>query len=245
MRVIIKDQEYDNVIDRPRIFARRGRIIENMELHHCNFYWCVLSLTHKPHLRTLVRNVRIVDCYEANCDVNTAIIEDCEINGLRTYGAPLRLLGTVFKHVVLRGQIGSMASVDASNWLGGSPDWLSLKRKKCNAIDASNVEYYKHVDWALDIREAEFRQAYFIGVPASLIRRDPTTQFIVKREKLLDNKWRQIIPQNTSTTIDMDIFLESGIQDMVFVAPKGAPDLFDKKMRYFEKLRKVGIAEPD
>ena len=127
------------------------------------------------------------------------------------------------------------------------PD-LSLNRPyQYQCVDlfrAANAEYYRHVDWALDISQGEFKELDIRDVPVRLIRRDPETQFIVKREVALRGHWRNLDFRETLWRTWISEFLEHEEQDVVLVAPKRHPK-FRSYLADLQLLRRAGVAEPD
>jgi hypothetical protein len=109
------------------------------------------------------------------------------------------------------------------------------------AFDLVNAEFYRNVDWALDIREAEFVECDLRSpMPARLVRRDEETQVVVKRSKLLDGEWRKLdLPQ---WSIALEWLLERGDPDVVLVAGKRSKN-FKKELAELERLRDAGFAE--
>jgi len=82
------------------------------------------------------------------------------------------------------------------------------------------------------------------GIPAHLIRRDPETQIVVKRENALEGKWRALDLENTYWQVAIDFMLEREDPDVVLVAPKRARN-FKDLLRGLQLLREAGVAEPD
>ena len=118
------------------------------------------------------------------------------------------------------------------------------KPKEQAAFDKANGEYYKTVDWALDITEGRFYECELQRVPARLIKRDSETQVIITREKALLGEWKKLDLSKTHWATSIEFFLERGDPDVVLVAPKRHskyPDLLDG----LKMLRDAGVAEPD
>lgn len=90
------------------------------------------------------------------------------------------------KNVALRGKIGDIA---ASHLVGAS---ASVAERQ-PAFAEANAAYYANVDWALDISQAVFASEPDLrGVPGSLVRRDPETQVLVTRERVLRGSWKDL-----------------------------------------------------
>lgn len=224
-------QDFNNLYDR-----NSGRIFQDLELRKCRFISCALSITRNPRRRSLVRNVRLIQCEEIGCAIDTAIIEDTVIDGLKTSDL-LQTWGAVYKHVVLKGNIGRImiSPVIATGW---------AKPHQQAAFDKVNAEYYQQVDWALDISEARFYECDIRGIPARLIRRDPQTQVVVTREKALLGEWRKLDLTRTFWSGWIELFLQEEALDVVLVAPKRHPK-FNDLLDGLKMLRDAGVAEPD
>jgi hypothetical protein len=184
----------------------------------------------------VIRNVKLVDCAMAGT-LDGAIIEEVVVDGLRT-GKWLAGYASVFKHVTMRGKIGAIMIKSIMRALEDANS--SINRFYAEA----NAAYYASVDWALDIREAEFIEADLPGVPGHLVRRDPATQFLVTREKALQGAWRTLDLSETYWPDAIEMFLTGGLSSVVLVAPKRVSS-FQKLLHGLEKLRDAGVAEPD
>lgn len=209
----------------------------NMEFRSCYFQGCALSITHQPSLRSTVRNLNLEKCSQRGCTIFGAIIEDVTINGLTTHGQLLQTWGAVFKHVVLRGKIDRLMISQAIR-----AGLAELDEQA--AFDKANAEYYRHVDWALDISQGEFKELEIRSLPAKLIRRDPETQIVVTREKALAGEWRDLEFQEALTPFAIGKLLERGDPDRVMIAGKRHPK-FRRYLEDFRLLRRAGVAELD
>jgi hypothetical protein len=239
---LFRKHEGDSVkIFEDRVFEcfydRGGRTFSNLEFRRCRFESSRISITRDPRRRSTVRNVKLVQCEQLGCAINTAIIEDVMVDGLKTHGQLLQTWGAVFKHVTLKGNIGRiMLSPAVATGLA--------KPHEQRAFDEANAAYYAEVDWALDISQARFEECDIRGIPARLIRRDPETQVVVTREKALLGEWRQIDLSGTYWGGWIELFLEDGEPDVVLVAPKRNPH-YRVLLDGLKKLRDAGVAEPD
>jgi hypothetical protein len=106
-------------------------------------------------------------------------------------------------------------------------------------------EFYSHVDWAIDIHDAEFDDFSFRtgAVPARLVRRDPETQVIVKHERVMEGSWRKL-DLDSYTRLVLDLVLAEQVFDSVLVVPKRMKGS-SKLVSDLRKLQAAGIAEPD
>jgi hypothetical protein len=207
---IFQDREFQSINDR-----NSGKTFSNLEFRRCHFESCRISTTRNPRRRSTIRNVKIIDCEELGCVLDAAIVEDVLVDGFKTHGL-FQIWGAVFKHVIVRGRFGRlMTSPLIATAMGTSAEQ--------NAFNISNTLYYENVDWAFDICEAEFEEADLRGVAAHLVVRDPDTQFILTRERALEGKWKDINLNGTHWKTSIELFLDRGAQDQVFVAPKRNP----------------------
>jgi hypothetical protein len=211
-------------------------LISDLELVHCTFRDCNLWTLEDPSRRAVVQNVRVESCQilGENSKVRGAVIEDCVIDGL-TSGGLMHMDGCVFRHVTVRGRIGTLMLTNAP--LVVAPE---VKRQFVEA----NAEYYGSVDWALDIREAIFdEQMDLRGIPSALIRRDPRTQVVVTRKGIEEHPW-------VSSDLDsrvrswISLMVRFGWTDGVFVVPAKHPRR-QSMLDSLAKLRELGVAEPD
>lgn len=189
-------------------------------------------------MHSTVRNIKILNCSQRGCVIDSAVIEDCIVDGFDTRGQLLRCWGAVFKHVVLRGKIGKLMTSSIVELFKERP-------QKQAAFDAANEAYYRNVDWALDISGAEFQSFDIRGnVPARLIRRDPETQVVVTREKALNVPWKDLPLNEMLWKVSLELILSQGLPDKVLVAPKRNPR-FKELVADLRTLQAAGVAEPD
>lgn len=213
-----------------------GRVFEDLEFRRCRFESSSISITRNPKKRSTVRNAKMIQCEEIGCSLDTAIIEDVIIEGLKTSDL-FQTWGAVYKHVVLRGNIGRIM-------ISPLVATAMAKPKEQAAFDKANAEYYQNVDWALDISEGRFYEIDIRRIPARLIRRDPETQVVVTREKALLGEWKKLDLSKTYWGGWLDYFIKTGNQDLVLVAPKRHQKYIDW-LDGLKKLRDAGVAEPD
>lgn len=211
-----------------------GKTFSNLEFLKCHFVSSRISITRDPKRRSTVRNVKIINCEQHGCALEAAIIEDVLVDGFKTHGL-FQSWGAVFRHVVLRGKIGRIMTSPLVATGLATPD-------QQKSFDAANSQYYTGVDWALDIREAQFEEADLRGIPTKLILRDPETQFIITREKALENKWKDIDLSGTYWKGAIELFLDSGVASKMFVAPKRNPR-FRQLLGGLWMLRDAGVLE--
>jgi hypothetical protein len=231
--MVFRDKRFVMVFDDPPMPP-----IQGMELEGCVFDNCGLSINATVSARTLVRGVRLRDCAVINCDVGPAIFEDLTVDNLKTNDL-LIVWGAAFKQCTFRGRIGKL-KINKS----ASPTWSESILKE---FQAANRAYYSNVDWALDISDAAFQEFEIEGMPADLVRRDPSCQVVVRRENALSTSWRNGISRfNSYWPFVIDMFIESGEADCILVAPKAKPKKqYMKLLDGLKELRDLGVAEQD
>lgn len=216
-----------------------GRTIDGLQFLECRWVGCSLSMrSSSSHGRTVVRNVEITDSQIQSCYIGAPIFENVTVSGLET-GGLLQFFGAAFKHVTLKGKIGRLMPSSTV-----SPGDLSPKQQR--DFDLLNDEFYRNVDWALDIKEAQVVEfdASRLRVPSSLIVRDKETQAVLKREKALLRTWTKLGIMDTEWAVGIELFLKTGAPDTVLVAPKRARN-FKQLLAALNTLREAGVAEPE
>jgi hypothetical protein len=219
-----------------------GAVFADMEFRSCDFESCVLSMAGRPARRSTVRNVRLLHCSQRGCRANCAVFEDVLIDDLATNGQLLQTFGAVFNRTVLRGKIDRlMLSNDVL------PSILkddSERQQEIEAFRSANAEFYRRVEWALDISTGEFRELDLRGIPGHLVRRDPETQVLVLRERALKMEWVGLDFKENLLPTTLQLFLEGQDSSLVYAAPKRHPK-FRRYLDDVKLLRRAGIAEPD
>jgi hypothetical protein len=175
--------------NKPRVFKNRRfknkwypdksgtTLFERARLDNCCFENCILSLTNDIRKRCTVRNVWLTDCEGINSEIGCAILEDVVVDGLKLNDLMIGF-ATRFKRVVLKGKIGPIK-------INSTPLNVDLTQDALAAFERDQRSFYADVDWALDISQAILATFELEGVPADLVRRDPETQAIVRRENAL------------------------------------------------------------
>lgn len=214
-----------------------ARLFCDLEFEQCNFHSSAISITLEPRLRSTVRNVRLTKCELRGCALECAIVQDVLVDGLKTNGL-FQTWAAVFQHVTLKGKIGDVMISPMV-----APGRATAEQQR--AFDAANEEFYSSVDWALDISEAEFVDCDLRGgIPAKLIRRDPETQVVVTRARVLNGEWRKLDLSETYFEVSLENLLRDGHQEKVLVAPKRNKN-FKALLHGIQLLREAGVAEPE
>jgi len=210
--------------------------IRDVELRNCNFMYCEILPAATPRCRPLVQDVLLIDSIVGSCQISTALIEDVVVDGLDTRGSGLWLYACAFRRVTVKGKVGSILIRDSNIPHQHSPKVEARYRNANNA-------FFAKVDWALDIAAANARAIQITGVPASLIRRDPESQVVVRRDKAEAGAWRGIAIEGIFQIALQDL-LKRKAEDVVLVAPRQSPR-FREYVADLELLRRIGVAEPD
>lgn len=233
---------------RDREFARlrdfeSGAVFADMEFVRFRFMGCSVSDGLDHAKRSTVRNMRFIGCEEGAYTIGTAILEGVFVDDLKTHGR-FDVWGAVFKHVTVRGRVGNLKISDYIPGVAGSAE----SAHKLNLrFQAANAEYYNNVDWALDISQAEFEECEIKGVPGQLIHRDPDTQVLIRRSKVLELEGelsRLDLSKTHWMTSLKSILTDRHHVDRVLVAPKRSKK-FKDLLEGLNLLRRAGIAEPD
>ena len=211
-----------------------GSAFSDFEFRRCEFDDCEISQGSRPELRSTIRNCHLHRCIvRENCSINTAIVEDCVVDGLETRGLVF-VRGAVFKHVVLKGKVGRFIL----HW-----PWRA-ESDPGNPFSDANTEYYRGVDWALDLTQCEAKELQLSGVPGRLIRRDPTTQILVTRERAAAVDWRRLPLGGSPYAMSLDLLTRCGEDARVLIAPHRDRS-FQACIQAQKVLRDAGVAEPD
>ena len=208
---------------------------ENISFVGCYFEGCRVGPVEYNRERPLLKNITLTNCEVRGTTIGAAIVEDCLVDGLKTNGL-FQAWAPALRHVTLRGRIGRIMISDVHSTVSSAEEVAKFKRE--------NRHYYESVDWALDIRDAHFTEADLRGVPGTLVVRDPKTQVLVRRERLLDGRWRGLDLASPRWPVSLQLLLDSGLPSKVLVAPRGDP-AFDELVRGLRILQDSGIADPD
>ncbi|MEV4351342.1 hypothetical protein AB0J83_43355 [Actinoplanes sp. NPDC049596] len=202
-----------------------GRTFADLELVRCEFTASHLANYDDPGLSLVVRDVVARRPVVKRSGVHGVRFENVLVEGLT--GTLTQPAGCVFRHVTLRGRSGALMIV-------GPNDGLPPEVQQ--AFTDAIVKYYQDVDWALDITEAEFDTADLYYLPGDLVRRDPETQFLLRRP--------DAVPENLPAyaSIALSRFESTPFDTIVAVAPKRSKNFAEIKEHY-QELRVRGLAD--
>lgn len=227
-------KNFDSLFDRGEALS-----IDGMHFQDCEFSNCALSLTKDFAKRSMVKNVKLENCYAYGCDIGPADFEDVTVHNLATNDL-LIVWGATFNRVKLSGDIGKLKINPYAHHVDRSESVQA-------PFDRHRLNLYSYIDWALDISDARFKEFDVRGIPARLIRRNPETQMIVTRERALMQGWQEKLSStNTLWPFVIKMFLSDGLDDAVLVAPMGASKKKrDALIQGLLELREIGVLEPN
>jgi hypothetical protein len=232
--MILTDVDYRSAFDRGNAL-----VIEGLELSNCSFSHCGLSMTKEIAKRSIVRNCKLTNSAVGGCDIGPAILENIEVDGVDTKEL-LIVWGALFKNVVFRGECGK---IKINHWVHFTDRTAATQAP----FDEARNRFYDSIDWAIDIRDAKFREFEYRGIPGRLIKRDPETQFLVRRENVIDASWRsKVSKSNVHWPFVLELFESDGDEDIVLVAPLAAPKKKrESLLEELRELRALGVADAD
>jgi hypothetical protein len=205
------------------------RTLAGYELSGCEFAGSTLSQFDDPELNLVVRDTTLTRSVCKQSSLSGVRLEDVLVDGVTMSGS-LNLYGCAFRHVTLRGRVGT--------WFVMPPN-PSLPGEVRDAFTTAIQRYYEGVDWALDISEAEFTSAELNYVPGGLVRRNPETQFLLRRE-IVGAVDPAELPSFASIAVSR--FETTPLDCIVAVAPKRSKNFVEIR-DHLQELRERGLAE--
>ena len=232
------------------MYQIKNEVIEGWEKRHlqgieaigCTFDNCSIRLPKKPGNWNLIRDCRAIRCSKVGVFLRGTAIENCELDTIVSGSRmPARFEVCVFNRVTVKGRVTMFFLEPECR----SDMWLQARRARLQRKwDAAMREYYAKVDWALDVREAQFTSAgKLLGVPGELVKRDPERQILIKREKLVDGAWQSLSLDWSQFSIED--FLERSTFESVVLVGSSVKKYRQRDLDEFNRLRNLGIAEPD
>ena len=218
----------ERMFSRSKVLNRIG-IYNDFELVGAAFEHCTLAQFEHP-FETIVRDAAFSNCRATGpCFVHGVKFENIAV---RDFAADevVNFAACVFRNVVLEGAIGPFITTPAHPSLGG---------ERRADISRLMVDFYRDVDWAIDISRGEFADATLPMIPGHLVRRDPETQFLVKRAPLEESSQAELPLIGKSYRRR---FKSSPFDSFVAVAPR-LSDSFEEIYVQLSELRELGLAE--
>jgi hypothetical protein len=227
-RTLLEGIEFNRLLD-----ADSGRVIQNLELRHCSFRNCTLSLGFDPGKRTVVRRVTVSHCRVPLRfgTIGAPIFDEVTVEDFRS-GQVLLLWGAAFRHVVFKGRMPQIIFNERTARESVSSDYAE------RFVEA-NREFYRQVDWAVDISAAEFASMRLTSVPGELVRIDPRTQIRINRSRLAARGWADL-PLPSITRVAIEQCMRSKFEYQVVAAGRRSKFL-SEELRGIEILREEGL----
>lgn len=244
MTALIEKRQFAEELRYPASYALPDPL-EDVHLRGCTFELFQHPTQQGVSDRPTVRGLTVERCHFTGCEIGPVILEEALIDTIwihRGKWGPQLIAGSAFMHVTIRGRVtGGIA-------FAPSRDWQMAWPKPDIATDPfvrANGEFYRTVDWALDLTEAEFTGIELSGcdVPARLIRRDAETQAVVTRDSLGSANWREACG-DSAMWVSLERFLHTGLPDTVLIAGKRSR-WFAQDMAALRRLREAGAALPE
>jgi hypothetical protein len=177
--------------------------------------------------RSSAANIHVTNCRSAAFFGTGAIFDEVVVDGIRTSRAPVNISACVFRHVTVKG---------TCNGFLFNRNICDDNAERNASFIVANKEYYRNVDWALDISQLKCSRFELRGcVPVELIRRNPDEHFIMTKEVALSHEWKKYEPMNWFYLAIND-FLESQAERNLFVAPRRSKT-FKEELRYYLRLK--------
>ncbi len=225
-----ENQEFFSVIDRGGLKA------EGFHFSNCQFVDCGFSLTDEISRRSYASNVTIANCHVCDSSFGPGIVENVTIDGLTTDDT-ITCYGMLFRHVVFRGKLGKFVFCnEVTSW--------TIPVEVQQQADREQLAFYNGTDWALDISEAHFDEFYMAGIPAEVVRIDPSRHFVLRRSDALRHDWRSLVSPKSKYWIYVidHFFLNDRGESTVLVVPESGSKKEQEKMTDgLLELRDLGV----
>lgn len=220
------------------VVLRDCAAVSGLHFDHCVFEG---SSVHGPlyaPARLRVSNGLIADC-RIGRSVSTGPIwlRDVTVRNLRT-PPDWRILGLLLERVVLEGTFDSLMINTEANRLWPWPDGA------LGALQEEARAAYAGMEWAVDISRVESKELTLRNIPADLVRRDRTTQAVVRAGNLRGRDWRAIDYEGTWFSASVASVARGDSEDKVLVTPQRSRHAA-AFLRVIGRLRDAGIADPD
>ena len=191
------------------------------------------KMPRSPERRLTIRDVSVNRCEHFACIARGVAFEDVKVTDIRGGGRALSFLwGCLYSRVALRGHIGGILV----RWRVDPRD-----EEFSRTFLQANLSAYQHVDWALDISEAQFSYFLdFLGIPSGLVRRNPDRHFVMTRGAA-----NTLLASDTEPDvwrISAELLIESGLEDTV-IACGGAGKRLQRDLDAAKELRDQGLLQ--
>ncbi|MGW3652302.1 hypothetical protein [Streptomyces sp. NPDC000878] len=219
----------DDVTFRSEKIIGGSGILGGAGLSRCTWVGSTIAQFDDPGFGLVVRDVESRRCKVDNCGAHGVRFQDVLVDGLTVAGG-LLLEACLFERVTLRGNIGRVVTTPPHSALAAE-----VRQSLVDGMRAA----YRDVEWALDIRQANFVDADFSYVPGELVRRDEETQFLLRRESF---SGMDVSDLPGYAKIAVGRFESRPWDSIVAIAPRRSKK-FDRWLSELTELRRAGLAE--
>jgi hypothetical protein len=218
-------------------YDRGGLRVNELSFSGCTFDNCGLSLTSDPNAMSRIQNVEVIQCKSLNSTVGPCYLESVRVSDLQTSDL-LIIWGAFFHRVEVKGKVGKIKINTAIHDPHASP---AVQR----TFDAIRDEYYKSIDWALDISQMKPLSFEVEGIPSSRIKRDPELQVVVSRKRLQSlQQLDSLQGLDEGVRFSLQMFVREGHEEKLLVAPTGrSRKQYQPVLESYAMLVHAGLAE--
>lgn len=210
-----------NVISNEKLFMKNlQEITPFSSFDSCIFDNCYIGKDSNIDNLECIKSVQFNNCKFIHTYICTCLLEGVVFENVSfmDYG---RFMSTLFNRVIFKGKFNSF-SIQRLALLGDK------NAKQQMLINNYRENFYKNIDWAIDISQAKLSEFYCDSIPTNLIIRDPDTQFVISKNNfndldLLDVSFRKNFKYLTSILED---FLNGEQNEMIIAVPLSKPKSF-------------------
>ncbi len=216
------------------LISRNVRI-KDFLFERCTFEGNGITSFGDPGNRPIISNIELNKCRVYSWFTGVQF-EDIKINDMATGKNHLFLFACVYKHVKLSGNIGTLI---ISDYWGID----TIKHKKKNLIySKANREYYRDIDWAIDISEVNASGILIRGgIPTNQIIRNKENQMIITRKEAELGRWKEIREIDSSVIKNaIEDIIRSGEEEGIIILGSRSNN-YQKNLSILQEMKRSGI----
>jgi len=210
------------------IHLERGGMIRDCEISKVTLDNCSTASGPADDQRPLLENLYVHDVRLLNCSFSGAVVRDVTIENIRPDRFSMFLRGNEYERVTIRGRIGELILAVSHNLLYNEAEFI----QRLSDADRGS-------GWSLDLSEVE-GEIDIRGYDADRIRINPETQAVIRREDVLDGRWRELELDESLFAVGIQFMIDYGWPNNILsvntVSPRGAI-----QYRALQRLRDEGI----
>ena len=213
-----------------------AQTLSDVSLHRCTLEHVSIGNRRftRSDERTVIRHVTADQCGFSWVSCDPAVVLDDVVIKRPTRWSEMWVQGAILRHVVLDGRFGALTI--RSGRAGADNAERAVVRE-------ANTDFYRGVDWALDIRTARFSAGCELeGIPGHLIRRDSASTVLVTADMARSGRWRSL--DLGAYGFALDKLATGSLSSEVLVAAIAGPKR-DADLAMLDSLRRARLAEPD